>query len=200
MQSGRASARVATALAAAVRRAATHTPDGDPVVAIGSARVDLGAKKIVKDGAEVHLTPTEWGILEMLIRHRGKLVAQRELLRNVWGPKYDDHTNYLRVYLAQLRRKLEDDPTHPRYLITESGMGYRLALYANLALRVSGWAVAAAFRTLLVEGTSARLDKRMLSWAERQELVGLPEWEALDEHIAAAAASFLAVESTPAAT
>jgi two-component system KDP operon response regulator KdpE len=113
-------------LRAAVRRAGTDTGPGDPVVEIGSVRVDLSAKRVHRDGAEVHLTPTEWGILEVLVRNRGKLVAQRDLLRQVWGPRYDDRTNYLRVYLAQLRRKLEDDPTHPKHLITEPGMGYRL--------------------------------------------------------------------------
>jgi two-component system, OmpR family, KDP operon response regulator KdpE len=113
-------------LRAAVRRAGTDAGADEPVVAIGSVRVDLSAKRVHRDGVEVHLTPTEWGILEVLVRHPGKLVGQRDLLRQVWGPKYDDRTNYLRVYLAQLRRKLEDDPTHPKYLITEPGMGYRL--------------------------------------------------------------------------
>jgi two-component system KDP operon response regulator KdpE len=115
-------------LRAAVRRAGTEPGPGEAVVEIGSVQVDLSAKRVRRDGAEVHLTPTEWGILELLVRHRGKLVGQRDLLRNVWGPKYDDRTNYLRVYLAQLRRKLEDDPTHPKHLITEPGMGYRLEL------------------------------------------------------------------------
>ena len=77
------------------------------------------------DGKEVHLTPTEWGVLELLVRHRGKLVGQRELLKAVWGPAYATETNYLRVYVAQLRRKLEREPGRPRHLITEPGMGYR---------------------------------------------------------------------------
>ena len=98
------------------------------MVDIGPVRVDLQAKLVRRGEDDVHLTPTEWGILEMLVRHRGKLVTQRDLLRAVWGPKYDDHGNYLRVYLAQLRRKIEQDPGRPRYLITEPGMGYRLAL------------------------------------------------------------------------
>jgi two-component system KDP operon response regulator KdpE len=115
-------------LRAAVRRAGTEPGQGEAVVEIGSVQVDLSAKRVRRAGAEVHLTPTEWGILELLVRHRGKLVGQRDLLRHVWGPKYDDRTNYLRVYLAQLRRKLEDDPTHPKHLITEPGMGYRLEL------------------------------------------------------------------------
>jgi two-component system KDP operon response regulator KdpE len=102
------------------------TVDGEPVVDAGDFRVDLAAKRVVRgDGAEVHLTPTEWGVLELLVRHRGKLVGQKELLRAVWGPNYGTETNYLRVYMAQLRRKLEPQPSAPRHLITEPGMGYR---------------------------------------------------------------------------
>ena len=76
-------------------------------------------------GEPVHLTPTEWHLLEVLLRNAGKLVGQRQLLQEVWGPQYETETNYLRVYMAQLRRKLEPDPSRPRYLITEPGMGYR---------------------------------------------------------------------------
>jgi two-component system, OmpR family, KDP operon response regulator KdpE len=113
-------------LRAAVRRAAVATVDGEPVVDAGDFRVDLAAKRVVRaDGSEVHLTPTEWGVLELLVRHRGKLVGQKELLRAVWGPNYGAETNYLRVYMAQLRRKLEPEPAHPRHLVTEAGMGYR---------------------------------------------------------------------------
>ena len=90
-----------------------------------SFTVDLAAKKVTKNGTEVHLTPTEWGMLEMLVRNRGKLVGREELLKEVWGPAYAKETHYLRVYLAQLRRKLEDDPSHPVHLLTEAGMGYR---------------------------------------------------------------------------
>ena len=115
-------------LRAAVRRASVSTVDGEPVVDAGEFRVDLAAKKVVREGAEVHLTPTEWGVLELLVRHRGKLVGQKELLRTVWGPNYGTETNYLRVYMAQLRRKLEPDPAHPKHLITEAGMGYRFEL------------------------------------------------------------------------
>ncbi|GAA1849057.1 response regulator [Pseudonocardia ailaonensis] len=113
-------------LRAAARRAATVPGPGEPVVEIGELTVDLAAKRVRRGDDEVHLTPTEWGIVEMLVAHRGKLVGQRELLRHVWGPQYEDRANYLRVYLAQLRRKLERDPAHPRHLITEPGMGYRL--------------------------------------------------------------------------
>ena len=112
-------------LRAAVRRAAASADTDEPVVEAASFTVDLAAKKVIKNGAEVHLTPTEWGMLEMLVRHRGKLVGREELLREVWGPAYAKETHYLRVYLTQLRRKLEDDPSHPRHLLTEAGMGYR---------------------------------------------------------------------------
>jgi two-component system KDP operon response regulator KdpE len=77
------------------------------------------------DGADVRLTPTEWHLLEVLVRHPGKLLSQRQLLREVWGPGYGDASGNLRLYMAQLRRKLEPDPARPRWLITEPGMGYR---------------------------------------------------------------------------
>ncbi|GGG06636.1 putative transcriptional regulatory protein KdpE [Rhodococcoides trifolii] len=113
-------------LRAAVRRgAASGEVEAEPVVVTDAFTVDLSAKTVTRDGAAVHLTPTEWGMLETLVRHRGKLVGQRELLREVWGPAYETETHYLRVYLAQLRRKLEPDPAHPRHLLTEAGMGYR---------------------------------------------------------------------------
>jgi len=100
--------------------------DGEPVIDAGDFRVDLAAKKVVRaDGDEVHLTPTEWGVLELLVRHRGKLVGQRELLRAVWGPNYGTETNYLRVFMAQIRAKLEPEASRPRYFITEPGMGSR---------------------------------------------------------------------------
>ena len=88
--------------------------------------VDLAAKRVTRgDGTDVRLTPTEWQLLEVLVRNSGRLVSQRQLLREVWGPAYETETNYLRVYLAQLRRKLEPEPSRPKYLHTESGMGYR---------------------------------------------------------------------------
>ncbi|MBW8482213.1 response regulator [Actinomadura parmotrematis] len=110
-------------LRAAVRRAAPA--EEGPVVVTPEFTVDLAARKVVRDGAEVRLTPTEWHVLEVLVRNAGRLVGQRQLLREVWGPSYEKETNYLRVYLAGLRRKLEPDPAHPRHLITEPGMGYR---------------------------------------------------------------------------
>ena len=113
-------------LRAAVRRATELAPgDGDAVIETDAFTVDLAAKKVHRNGTEVHLTPTEWGLLEILVRNRGRLVSQKQLLHDVWGPKYATQTHYLRVYLAQLRRKLEPQPSHPRYLITEPGRGYR---------------------------------------------------------------------------
>ena len=112
-------------LRAAVRRATTQPGAGAPVVHAGALDIDLAAKQVTRNGAVVHLTPTEWGILELLVRHQGKLVSQRQLLSEVWGPRYHTETHYLRVYLAQLRRKLEADASHPRHLVTEPGMGYR---------------------------------------------------------------------------
>ncbi|GAA2104913.1 response regulator [Actinomadura alba] len=110
-------------LRAAVRRAA---PAEEPaVVRTAAFTVDLAAKKVTRDGGDVRLTPTEWQVLEVLVRNAGRLVSRRQLLREVWGPSYEHETNYLRVYLAQLRRKLEPDPSRPAHLITEPGMGYR---------------------------------------------------------------------------
>jgi two-component system KDP operon response regulator KdpE len=87
--------------------------------------LDLLAKKAVRDGRDVRLTPTEWHLLEILVTNPGRLITQRQLLQEVWGVSQSNKSNYLRVYMAQLRRKLETDPSHPRYLITEPGMGYR---------------------------------------------------------------------------
>jgi two-component system KDP operon response regulator KdpE len=87
--------------------------------------VDLTAKQVTVDGEVVRLTPTEWGLLSELVRAPGRLVSQRHLLQSVWGPAYEKETHYLRVYMGQLRRKLEADPSHPRHLHTEPGMGYR---------------------------------------------------------------------------
>ena len=110
-------------LRAALRRAAPA--EEQAVVETPDFTVDLADKRVTRDGAEVRLTPTEWQIVELLVRNPGKLVSQRQLLQDVWGPQYQDETNYLRVYLAQIRRKLEPDPARPRYFITEPRMGYR---------------------------------------------------------------------------
>jgi two-component system, OmpR family, KDP operon response regulator KdpE len=119
-------------LRAAVRRAApAEGEDAAVVVAAGSLAVDLARKKVSRDGVDVRLTPTEWHVLEVLVRNRGRLVEQRRLLQEVWGPAYGRETNYLRVYIAQLRHKLEADPPRPRHLITEPGMGYRFEVGAD---------------------------------------------------------------------
>jgi two-component system KDP operon response regulator KdpE len=112
-------------LRAALRR---ESDSGEDLAAVETPdfKIDLATKRVTKpDGTEVRLTPTEWAIVEMLVKHRGKLVTQTHLLKEVWGPQYGEETNYLRVFMAQLRRKLEPTPGSPRYLITEPGMGYR---------------------------------------------------------------------------
>lgn len=115
---------------AAVRRAATVGGEGEPRVTTPDFEVDLVAKKVRRRGPEgrsieVHLSPTEWGVLEHLVRHPGMLVTQQQLLHEVWGPAYGTEGHYLRVYLGHLRRKLEPEPSRPRYLVTEPGRGYR---------------------------------------------------------------------------
>jgi two-component system, OmpR family, KDP operon response regulator KdpE len=113
-------------LRASLRRAA---PSEDlPTVAAGALVVDRRAKRVTRSGDQVRLTPTEWHLLEVLVRDPGRLVPGRQLLQEVWGPAYGQETNYLRVYMATLRRKLEEDPSHPRHLITEPGLGYRFEL------------------------------------------------------------------------
>ncbi|MEU5904068.1 response regulator [Micromonospora sp. NPDC047527] len=110
----------------AVTRRLGTSSEAVPALRIGQHTVDLADHSVRRDdGTEVKLTPTQWSVLEKLLRHPGKLVSQRQLLQEVWGPEYQNETNYLRQYLAQLRRKLEDDPARPRHLITEPGMGYR---------------------------------------------------------------------------
>jgi two-component system KDP operon response regulator KdpE len=108
---------------AAVRRA-QPAPEA-PVVNTDHFTVDLAARRVTSPDGEVRLTPTEWHLLEVLVRAQGRMVSQKQLLREVWGPAYEKETHYLRVYLAQLRRKLEPEPSHPVHLITEPGMGYR---------------------------------------------------------------------------
>jgi two-component system KDP operon response regulator KdpE len=111
-------------LRAALRRA--PAVEDTPVVETESFTIDLPAKRATgPDAAPIRLTPTEWHLLEVLLRHEGKLVSQRQLLQEVWGPQYETETHYLRVYMGQLRRKLEPEPTRPRHLLTEPGMGYR---------------------------------------------------------------------------
>ncbi|OIK23980.1 response regulator [Streptomyces malaysiense] len=114
-------------LRAAVRRAEPVGAGEDDVTTVETEgfAVDLAAKKVHRGGRDVRLTPTEWHLLEVLVRNTGRLVSQKQLLQEVWGPSYGTETNYLRVYMAQLRRKLEADPSHPKHFITEPGMGYR---------------------------------------------------------------------------
>jgi two-component system KDP operon response regulator KdpE len=116
-------ARLRVALRHAIR--AVQGSD-DPVFSVGDLRVDLAYRQVYVGGQEVHLTPIEYQLLSMLVKHAGKVVTRRQLLHDVWGPEYVDESHYLRIYMGQLRHKLEADPTRPRYLITEPGVGYRL--------------------------------------------------------------------------
>ena len=109
-------------LRAALRRG---SPGDAPVIETTGFTVNLATKQVTRRGVAVRLTPTEWNILELLARNTGALVTHEEILTQVWGPAYATETAYLRVYLAQLRRKLETDPANPRHLLTETGLGYR---------------------------------------------------------------------------
>jgi two-component system, OmpR family, KDP operon response regulator KdpE len=110
-------------LRAALRRA---EPSSEPVLEIGGLRVDLEAREVSVDGTPVQLTPHEYGLLRLLALNEGKLLTHKAILREVWGEAYADESHYLHVYVSQLRRKLEPDPARPRYILTESGVGYRL--------------------------------------------------------------------------
>jgi len=110
-------------MGAALRR--SQPTEDAPVITTATFTVDLAAKRVTHGDHEVRLTPTEWHLLEVLTRHSGSLVSGKQLLQEVWGPTYGAETNYLRVYMAQLRRKLESEPSHPRHVITEAGVGYR---------------------------------------------------------------------------
>lgn len=110
-------------LRAALRRGAPL--DESPVVETVDFRIDLTLRKVETPNGEVKLTPTEWHLVEVLVRNAGRLVMGRDLLQQVWGPQYSDETNYLRVHMAHIRRKLEPEPGRPRYFHTEQGMGYR---------------------------------------------------------------------------
>lgn len=118
-------------LLARVRVALRHVAESasgrvEPVFTLDDLRVDLGARQVFVGQSEVHLTPTEYRLLATLIKHAGKVVTHRQLLRDVWGPSYVEHAQYLRVYMGQLRQKLEPEPAKPRYLVNEPGVGYRL--------------------------------------------------------------------------
>ncbi|MFN8126713.1 MAG: response regulator transcription factor [Candidatus Nanopelagicales bacterium] len=109
---------------AATRRATRET--GAPVIETPDFAVDLAAKTVTRtDGSPVHLTPTEWGLVEALVKRPGMVVTGEDLLHDIWGPGYQSETHYLRVYLSQVRKKLEPDPQHPRYFLTSPGIGYR---------------------------------------------------------------------------
>ena len=111
-------------LRAMARRSAAVEPT-NPVVTTDAFTIDLQHMRALRDGADVHLTRLEWGIVETLVRHPDRLVTSRQLLTQVWGPAYAEATHYLRVYMLQIRRKLETDPANPRHFITEAGFGYR---------------------------------------------------------------------------
>ncbi|WP_341924486.1 response regulator transcription factor [Nocardioides psychrotolerans] len=112
-------------LRAAVRRGEAATP-AVSAVEVGDLVIDLARKRVTREGTDVRLTPTEWAFLELLARNVGRLVTREQVLREVWGPGYEHESHYLRVYAAQLRRKLETDPARPRHLLTTSGLGYTL--------------------------------------------------------------------------
>jgi two-component system KDP operon response regulator KdpE len=109
---------------AALRRGATGT-GGEPLVAFGDVRMDLANRNVLRNGATVHLTPIEYRLLSLLAGNAGKVLTHRQLLRDVWGPSHVEHSHYLRIYMAQLRQKLEADPARPRHFLTEPGVGYR---------------------------------------------------------------------------
>ena len=111
---------------AALRRRATGA-SGESVVTFGAVRVDLANRSVVRAGTPIHLTQIEFRLLSVLASNVGKVITHRQLLRDVWGPSHVEHSHYLRIYMAQLRHKLEDDPARPRYLLTETGVGYRLS-------------------------------------------------------------------------
>lgn len=106
--------------------AALSTEKPDPVFSLDELRVDLGKRQVFVGEHEVHLTPTEYKLLTVLVQHAGRVITHRQLLKEVWGPPHADNTQYLRVYMAQLRQKLEPNPARPRFLINEPGVGYRL--------------------------------------------------------------------------
>ncbi|MBK8247563.1 MAG: response regulator [Gemmatimonadetes bacterium] len=111
---------------AQLRRARMHPPTEEGPLVLGDLMIDVTRRSVLRDGAAVHLTPTEWGLLVALVTNAGKTLTHRQLFRAVWGDVHGDAHQYLRVYIAHLRRKIEQDPVTPRYLITEPGVGYRL--------------------------------------------------------------------------
>ena len=114
-------------LRVALRHAASRGVKGEPAFRVGALEIDLAVRRVRLEGADVHLTPIEYRLLAALVRHAGLVVTHRQLLRDVWGPAYVEHTHTLRVHMASLRQKIEREPARPRYLLTELGVGYRLA-------------------------------------------------------------------------
>jgi two-component system KDP operon response regulator KdpE len=119
-------------LRVALRHARQTTANGASTLKLGKCRICLTAKTVCMDGAPLRLTATQWRLLEVLCRHAGRVVSARQLLREVWGPVHADQAHYLRVYVRQLRQRLEADPAHPIYLTTETGVGYRLNVDADV--------------------------------------------------------------------
>lgn len=111
---------------AALRQAQRLGQAGDPIFSVGELRVDMARRQVFIAEREIHLTPIEYKLLSTLVRHAGKVLTHRQLLREVWGAAYSEETHYVRVYMGNLRHKLEANPAHPRYLLTEPGVGYRL--------------------------------------------------------------------------
>jgi two-component system KDP operon response regulator KdpE len=116
----------------ALRQVALRTPVREPVLELGDVRVDLGRRVVTRSGQELHLTPHEYKLLEVLVRHADRVVTHRQLLREVWGPGHGAENRYLRVYMVALRQKLEPEPGRPRWFLTEPGVGYRLRLDPEL--------------------------------------------------------------------
>ncbi len=111
-------------LRAVLRRAVDD--EGEPTITVGDLVIDIAGHRVTRDGKEIHLTPIEFDLLYTLALYRGKLVTHKQILRTVWGPAYENETHYLRVHFAHLRAKIEPDPAHPRYIVTDPGVGYRL--------------------------------------------------------------------------
>src|SRR5262249_45790358 len=124
---GELTARIRVALRHSARGGKPGQTETDPVFRVGSLEVDQDKRIVSIDGRKVHLTPIEYKLLQSLVRHAGKVITHRMLLQEVWGSAFTEQTQYLRVYMRQLRNKIEEDPTRPRYLRTEPGVGYRLA-------------------------------------------------------------------------
>jgi len=118
-------AELTARLRAMLRRGARVSGDDSPVVEFGEVAVDLANRSVTRGGSAVHLTPVEFRLLAQLLAHPGKVLTHRMLLREVWGPSHVEHSHYLRIYMAHLRSKLEQDPARPRHLVTETGVGYR---------------------------------------------------------------------------